>query len=477
MDDRPNILMVMADQLTCALTGAYGHPVVRTPALDGLAGEGVRFDAACTPCPLCTPARSALFSGRYVSRTRTYDNACVLPSDVPTWAHHLRAGGYQTVAAGKLHFVGADQLHGLQRRLTADIYPADFSWTPDADVYEGDDGRSYDKALRAKDAGPCDDSEQLAYDEGVHAAALEFLRCRRDDRPLCLLVSYSHPHPPYLAPRAFWDLYEGCEIALPPGRGIPAGDRTAMERWLHARQGLSPADAGDEQMLRRLHRAYYAMVSYVDDKLGELLAALSAAGLRENTAVLFLSDHGDMLGSRRLVQKRCFFEWSVRVPLIASFPRRWGCGRTVRAPVSLLDVFPTLTQLAGAPEPIDVDGESLLGLLEGPAGERPERVVLSEYHGEWVPRPCFMARRGAFKYVWARGADRQLYDLDNDPQERDDLSARPEHAGVAAELHRAILERFDPEAIEADMLRSRAERRLMRSAMQAGEPTRWDHRP
>ncbi|MHC4718439.1 MAG: choline-sulfatase [Planctomycetota bacterium] len=475
----PNIVILMADQMTAALTGAYGHPTVRTPNLDRLAAAGVRFDAAYSPCPLCTPARTAMMSGRYVSRTRTYDNGAVLSSDVPTWAHHLRAAGYEVVAAGKMHFVGADQLHGFERRLTPDIYPADFSWTPQPlEPCDGADDTTHRKALAARQAGPCDGSEQIDYDENVHARSLEYLRGRADgDRPFCLLVSYSHPHPPYLCPRWFWEMYEDVEIDLPAMTGVARDRQGSMEKWLHSFQGFSPADAADAAMLRRLHRAYYGMVSYVDEKVGQVLAAVEAAGVRDSTAVFFTSDHGDMLGQRRQVQKRLFYEWSARVPLIGSFPGRWPEGVTASAPVNLIDLFPTLTDLTGAPAPIDVDGQSLLPLLTGQAPPHEDRITFSEYHGESVRTCCFMARRGRFKYVYVHGHERQLFDVEADPLEQTNLSADPAHAETEQNLHAAVVERFDVEAIAEDMFRSRAERVLMREAMDSGTPTRWDYRP
>jgi len=475
---RPNIVIIMADQMTAALTGAYGRPVVRTPNLDRLAARGVRFDAAYTPCPLCAPARAAMMSGRYVSRTRTYDNGSVLASDVPTWAHHLRAAGYEVVAAGKMHFVGADQLHGFERRLTPDIYPADFSWTPEPlEPCDGDDARTYLKAANARHAGPCDGSEQIDYDDNVHARSLEFLRTRRPDRPLCLLVSYSHPHPPYLCPRRFWEMYEDADIDPPALTEIPRERQSCMERWLHSFQGFSPADAADTEMLRRLHHAYYGMVSYVDEKVGQILAALAEAQMAETTAVVFTSDHGDMLGQRRQVQKRLFYEWSARVPLIASFPGAWGERATVSAPVSLIDLFPTLTELAGAASPIDVDGRSILPLLTGEAPADEDRTVLSEYHGEGVRGACFMARRGRHKYVYVPAHQKQLFDLQADPLEQTDLADDPAHAQTAQDLHAAIVNRFDVERIAEDIFRSRRERVLMREAMESGTKTRWDYRP
>ena len=476
MSDRPNILIVMADQLTAAMTGAYGHPLVRTPALDALAESGVRFDAAYTPCPLCTPARAAMFSGRHVSRTRTYDNGSILPADVPTFAHYLRAGGYEVVAAGKLHFVGADQLHGLERRLTPDIYPADFEWTPGAEDCSAPDDVSSPKAERARAAGPVETCEQIEYDDDVHARALQFLGGARDtDRPFCLLVSYSHPHPPYLALQRLWDLYEGVDIPLPVDRCLPAEERSAAERWVHCGQGISPADAADDEYLRRIHRAYYAMITYVDEKLAELTAALAAAGLADDTAVLFASDHGDMLGRRRQLQKRLMFEPSVRVPLIGSFPGRWAKGAVIDAPVSLLDVLPTLTELAGTEWLFDVDGFSLLADLAMGRACGPDRTVFAEYEGEWVKAPTFMARRGRHKYVCTYGADEQLFDLESDPLERDNrVQAEPD---VAGELRQAVAANFNAGAIAADMMAACGERRLMHRAMRQGTPTRWDYRP
>jgi len=466
----------MADQLTAAMTGAYGHPLVRTPALNDLAESGVRFDAAYTPCPLCTPARSAMFSGRYVSRTRTYDNGSILPADVPTFAHHLRAGGYEVVASGKLHFVGADQLHGLERRLTPDIYPADFEWTPtDPDDAPPDDVSS-SKAVRARNAGPVETCEQIEYDDNAHAEALRFLGGGRDaNRPFCLLMSYSHPHPPYLAARRLWDSYDGIDIPLPPDRLLPADERSVAERWVHFGQGISPADAGDDEYLRRIHRAYYAMITYVDEKLAELIAALATTGLADDTAVLFASDHGDMLGRRRQLQKRLMFEPSAQIPLIGSFPGRWARGAAIDAPVSLLDVLPTLAELAGVECLHDVDGTSLLTDLTTGKTSNPDRTVFAEYEGEWVKAPTFMARRGRHKYVCTYGADEQLFDLESDPLEGDNrLQAGPD---VAEELRQAVAASFDAAAIAADMLATRGERRLMHRAMQQGTQTKWDYRP
>jgi choline-sulfatase len=458
MPERPNILLVMADQLVPFLTGAYGHRVVQTPALDRLAAEGIRFDAAYTPYPLCSPARAALVTGRYASRLGCYDNASILPADEPTIAHYLTNAGYDTVLTGKMHFVGPDQLHGFRRRLTTDVFPATMDWVPTMDeegrFVRGGHARSY----VPPEVGVRPWTKFLSYDEETHFRALEYLRERarlEPDEPFFLTVSYHHPHDPFHPTQELWDLYEGAEIELPEQRDWEV---SAMDAWANEAHEIDSVDLTDPEALTALRRAYYALVTYVDRKLGELLDAVPA-----DTVVLFTSDHGDMLGERRMVQKRCFYEWSVRVPLLLRLPAGEDAGTTVPHPVSLLDLAPTLLDLAGVEERLPLDGRSLLD-------PDPDRAVLAEYHVEKVRAPCFMARRGSRKLIHVHGHGEQLFDLERDPHEGRGLD---EDAG---DLRGLILAAFDPDAIAADGAASVRRRELIREAM-ARNGTRWDHAP
>src|SRR5689334_12959533 len=162
----PSFLILMADQLTPWALPAYGHRVVKAPHIDALAAEGVVFDAAYCNSPLCAPSRYAFLSGQLPSRTGGYDNAAEFPADIPTFAHYLRRAGYNTVLSGKMHFCGADQLHGFEERLTTDIYPADFGWTPD---WQNPDARPtwYHNMSSVIDAGPCVRTNQLDFDDEV----------------------------------------------------------------------------------------------------------------------------------------------------------------------------------------------------------------------------------------------------------------------------------------------------------------------
>jgi choline-sulfatase len=471
MSQSPNILLVMADQLVPFLTGAYGHPVVQTPNLDRLAAEGIRFDGAYTPYPLCAPARAAFMTGRFSSGLGCYDNAAVLPADEPTVAHYLTNAGYDTVLSGKMHFIGPDQLHGFRTRLTTDVFPAGMDWVPTLDADDrfvrGGHARSY----VPPNVGVGGWTKFLSYDEETHFRALEYLRERTrlasDDR-FFLVVSYHHPHDPFVVTQELWDLYEGAEIDVP--RHPEQIQRSAMDVWANEAHETDAVDLDDPENLRALRRAYYGLVTYVDRKLGELLAALEQTGLAGDTVVVFTSDHGDMLGERRMVQKRCFYEWSVRVPLLLRFPDGRDAGRRVPDPVSLIDVLPTLLDVAGVPaeERLPLPGASLMG-----QGGRP---VFSEYHVEKVRAPCFMVRVGRHKYIYVHGHGSQLFDLEEDPGEWHDLSGDPSLRDVEHALHALVLERFDPERIAADGRASVRRRELIRRAM-ARNGTRWDYSP
>jgi choline-sulfatase len=445
---------------------------VLTPSLDRLAAEGIRFDAAYTPYPLCSPARASFMTGEYASRLGCYDNASVLPADEPTVAHHLTNAGYETVLSGKMHFVGPDQLHGFRRRLTTDVFPATMDWVPTQDeegrFVRGGHARSY----VPPNVGVAPWTKFLSYDEETHFRALEFIRERGrldPDEPFFLVVSYHHPHDPFKVTQELWDLYEGAEIELP---SVPEGlERSAMDVWANEAHETDQVDLTDPASLTALRRSYYGLVTYVDRKLGELVAALEQTGQADDTVVLFTSDHGDMLAERRMVQKRCFYEWSVRIPLVLRFPYREGAGTVVSDPVSLLDVTPTLLDLAAVEtgERLPLPGRSVLEA-------DPQRVVLSEYHVEKVRAPCFMARRGRHKYVLIHGHGSQLFDLDANPGEWENLSGRPEAAAVEEELRAAILAEFDPDRIAADGAASVRRREVIRRAMERNG-TRWDYSP
>jgi choline-sulfatase len=477
MTRRPNILIFMVDQLNGTLFPDGPAPWLHAPNLSALAQRSTRFANAYTASPLCAPARASFMSGQLPRRTRVYDNAAEFASDIPTYAHHLRRAGYQTCLSGKMHFVGPDQLHGFEERLTTDIYPADFGWTPD---YRKPGERIdwwYHNMGSVTGAGVAEITNQLEYDDEVayHAARKVYdLGRGLDERPWMLTVSFTHPHDPYVARRKYSDLYADCPHLDP---GVPAIPYDAQDA--HSRRILDASDwrnfeiSGDD--IRRSRRAYFANISYIDEKIGEVLAALSATRQADGTIVVFLSDHGDMLGERGLWFKMTFFEGSVRVPLMISAPGLPAA--RVDAPVSTLDVLPTLAELAG----IDLaeispwtDGETLAGLSRGAAREKPVRM---EYAAEGSCAPLVALRQDRWKYVHCDLDRPMLFDLDADRHEMTNLAADPAHAGVAAVFAEAIGTYWDMPAFDAEVRQSQARRRVVYEALRNGSYFPWDYQP
>ena len=320
MGDRPHILLVMVDQLAASFLRAYGHPVTKTPTIDRLAETGVVFENAYTPSPLCAPARASFMTGLLPSRTRVYDNSAELASSIPTFAHYLRLEGYRTCLSGKMHFVGADQLHGFEERLTTDVYPGDFGWTPDWSRPGERVDWWYHNMSSVKEAGVAEITNQLEYDDEVAFHAIrrlyDYARFERD-APLFLCVSFSHPHDPYVARQRYWDLYADEDIDLPAAPALPYEELDPHSRRLWDDCAMGDVEITEDDVRASRH-GYYASLSYVDEKIGEVLAAFESCGLADDAVVIFTSDHGDFLGEHGLFYKMSFREHAARVPLVVS---------------------------------------------------------------------------------------------------------------------------------------------------------------
>ncbi len=473
---QPNFLIIVADQLAAQALPAYSHPLVQAPHLSALADKGVLFENAYCNSPLCAPSRAALMSGQLPSHTGVYDNAAELPASIPTFAHYLRALGYQTCLSGKMHFVGPDQLHGFEERLTTDIYPADFGWTPD---WETPDERVswYHNMASVIQAGPCVTTNQLDFDEEVtfHAVRKIYDLVRSaDGRPFCLTVSLTHPHDPYVIAHEYWDRYDHAAIEPPTVAPIAAEQldpHSRRMRWMCAMDEQAPTEA----QIRNARHAYYGAISYVDDKVGEVLRALRATGLDANTIVIFTSDHGDMLGERGLWYKMSFFEWAARIPLIFHAPQRFAA-RRVTQNVSLIDLLPTLVDLAHGAPVTATDGHSLVPLLNGDSDGWPD-VTLSEYLAEGVIAPCLMIRRGNYKYIFNEFDPPQLYDLHADPHELNNLAGQAAYAEVERSFERELDQQWQPAALRTAIIASQRRRRLVDGALRQGRFNAWDFQP
>jgi choline-sulfatase len=478
---KPNLLVVMVDQLS----GTFfpdGGPAgfLHAPHLKAIAERSARFANAYTTSPLCLPARASLAAGQLPSRTRVYDNAAEFAAAIPTFAHHLRRSGYYTCLSGKMHFVGPDQLHGFEERLTTDIYPADFGWTPD---YRKPGERIdwwYHNLGSVTGAGVAETTNQLEYDDEVAFCAQQKLyqlaRASDDEgrRPWCLMVSFTHPHDPYVARRRFWDLYEGCAYLEPEVGSIAFEAQDPHSKRLMLACDYARFEVTEDDV-RRSRRAYFANVSYLDEKIGELVDVLGRTRMQDDTVVVFCADHGDMLGERGLWFKMNFFEGSARVPLTIAGP---GVpAGTHLAPVSLLDLTPTLCDLAGIPADAIapwIDGESLKPVFDGGTRTSP---VLMEYAAEGSYAPLVAIREGDWKYVRCTLDPEQLFNLAKDPRELKNLAGEAAHAATLAKFRAIADARWDLARFDAEVRESQAQRWVVYEALRKGAYTPWDFQP
>lgn len=479
MTDSPNFLILMVDQLTGTFWTDGPAKFLDVPNLRRLHERSVNFSNTYSPSPLCTPARGSFMTGMLPSGTTVYDNAAEFPSNLPTFAHYLRAAGYYTALSGKMHFVGADQLHGFEDRLTTDIYPADFGWTPDWRVPFDRVDWWYHNLSSVTEAGVALTSNQLEYDDEVvfHAKRCLLNIARgRDPRPFCLTASFTHPHDPYTARPEYWAKYEGVDIPEPVVAVINDDQLDPHSRRIHNAVDASKFVVTDENV-KNARRAYCANISYLDDKIGELLNTLDSCGLTENTVVVFVSDHGDMLGERGLWYKMNFFEGAARIPLSIAAPGKFS-PRNVSMPATAMDVLPTLLELAGVSETklaMPLDGQSLVQAALG--NEQADRRVASEYMAEGSVSPMLMLRQGPWKFVHCPDDPMQLFNLEADPNELNNLAEHNEHKETLYHFVDVMNSRWNLEVLDDDIRENQQRRIVCYEALRQGRYTPWDHQP
>ena len=481
-NDKPNILLIMADQMAFDVIGALGHPVVQTPNLDRLADNGAIFGNCYCNSPLCTPSRASFMTGTYVRNNMVFDNGAELTASHPTLMHHLNVAGYDTILAGKMHFVGPDQLHGFTERLTTDIYPADFGWSPDWSLGVCfNDGTGMKKLKRS---GECKWNDQMAYDEGVLYATLSKIRdmgANKSDKPFFLCASFTHPHDPFLMTKEFLALYEKSAIPLPNAPAANYSDMHPYNQWIQKHHGNDTCEITEEDIINS-RRAYYAMVTYFDHMVGAITNELERMGLSDNTLIAITSDHGEMLGEHGMWFKRTFYDHSAKVPLIISWPGNIKHGAKIDEVVSLVDLTATFMEIGQVNErgiwANDMDGDSLVPLLTGNGGQW-KNEALCEYYGEGPIHSMFMYRRGIYKYVYVHKHEPLLFDLERDPHETINLAREPAYAHICRELHEAAASGWDGDEMDSMVLESQRKRKLINQSMSASGKNDygWDYIP
>lgn len=481
-----NILFVMCDQLTAIALRSYGNKVCKTPNIDALAAKGTVFENAYCPYPLCAPSRFAMMTGRLPSKVGAYDNGAEFPASAPTMAHYLRDAGYYTCISGKMHFLGPDQLHGFEDRLTTEVYPASFAWTPnktfddllvDPDKGDGKPHLGVSSVETVADAAPVARSMQLDYDdEVVHRARQHIFDWKRsgDTRPLFMMVSFTQPHDPYVVSQEYWDIHKTEDIDLPRVGGIPSEELDPQSIELRKHYSLDQFEI-TEDIYRRARCGYYGMIAYVDEQLGKLRKTLEEAGVADNTTIVFSSDHGDMIGERGLWFKKTLFDPAVRVPLIVHRPE--ATGHRVSAPVSLIDILPTLVDIAdGNTDRIvtDIEGRSLLPLMNS---DDPDRVTWAEHLDGAVVAPRVMVRKGKWKLVYSEAYPPQFYDMEADPEEVHNLAGTDGAAEPYDECMSIVRQTWDLETLRTDVVQNQKTRMLVHRSLSKGKNFNWDMEP
>ncbi|WP_127519766.1 sulfatase-like hydrolase/transferase [Mesorhizobium sp. Z1-4] len=476
--NRPNILWICTDQQRWDTLSYLGHPGARTPNLDKLARQGVLFDRAYCQSPICTPSRASFLSGKYPIAHGVHKNGNAgFPNHTTLVPKLFRDAGYRTGLIGKLHLSRAEGV--VEERPIDDGYD-EFYWShhPDPDWPEKHDYHDWLKDKGIDAAAIYDPSR--AYGAGVDSnlhqtrwagdRAKSFIR-RHKGKPWFLSMNLFDPHPPFDPPleylkkfdrnkmpgpifaesdiahqQRFVDVDQQARVAIDPRRGDPDNQlyEGTPERDASATHDTPP----DIYDAKQIQACYHAMIAFIDDMVGELMDELDLTGQRGDTIVLFMSDHGELLGDHGLIYKGCrFYEGLTRVPMMFSWPEKIRDGVISRALVELVDIPQTLLEAAGLPEPLGMQGRSLYPLLSGvlPADRHKSHVLCEYFDALGLPEGrksrATMYFDGRYKLCIYHGVDLgELYDLQQDPQELNDLWESPDFAELRCRL---IAKHFD----------------------------------
>jgi uncharacterized sulfatase len=449
-DKRMNVLFIAVDDMNNDL-GCYGHQLVKSPNIDRLAARGVRFEHAYCQFPLCSPSRSSLMTGLRPGTTRVFDLQYHFRQDLPdveTLPQMFMKAGYYAGRVGKIYHYGnpndigtsglddpaswQEHVNPAGRDKTA-LEPDVMNYTP------RNKGLGSAMAFLADKQGK--DEEHT--DGKVATEAIRLLEAHKD-KPFFLGVGFYKPHCPWITPGKYFDMYDMNAITLP--KIAPDFQKNAVEAALLSTKPW-PYKGVTFDQARECKRAYYAAISFVDAQIGRVLDAVDRLGLRDNTIIVFWSDHGYHLGEHGLWMKQSVYEESARVPLIICVPGLNSAGQMSARTVELVDLYPTLADLAGLTPPKGLEGFSVRSLLENPQAEWVHAAYTQVQRNTY---PGYSVRTERWRYTeWDDGAKgRELYDHQADPQELHNLASDPQSASVVAELQ-ALMKKNWPARIAA----------------------------
>ena len=447
-DRRPNVLFIISDDLNTSL-GCYGHPMVKTPNIDRLAARGVRFDKAYCQFPLCGPSRNSMLCGLYPNATGIHRNSEIFRQTIPK--HHslsqaFRLEGYFAGRIGKLYHYNVPKSVGTNGHddpgsWELELNPAGCDrLEEEGEIFSLKPG-SFGGTLSWY-ASPQSDEEHT---DGMLASDAEWVleRCARDkERPFFLAVGFYRPHTPYVAPDTYFEGYPEAEMPVVQGVEEDVKDLPAMALGSHKKEH----DLLNDDLRRKAVQAYFASISFMDAQVGKVLDALERLGLAENTIVVFTSDHGYHLGEHGLWQKMSLFEQSARVPLILAGPGIPSKGAKAETPVGLIDLYPTLTEMCDVQSPENLQGQSLVSILNNPTETGRGWSLTQVTRRRTGPKKNWVygytLRTDRWRYTeWDNGDEgRELYDHDQDSLEQTNLIESGDHAETIESLESLMKE-------------------------------------
>lgn len=452
MSRAPNILVVMSDQHSRDVTGCYGNRMVQTPNLDALAARGTRFAKSYCNAPICVPSRASLATGLHIHEIPSWDNADPYHGQRTSFMHRAHAAGADTVSIGKLHFRSSDDDTGFDEEIVP-MHVAGGTGTFTSLLRdELPRVTSAGDLIRNAGAGI---SSYTRYDAEIRDNAVAWLEARgasADAKPFLLFVSFTNPHPPFVAPPDLFEMYRRADLPWPVA--FARGERPEHPGLAGFRRSFDLEDGFSAEQLRAVTAAYYANVTAMDANVGAVFDALGRAGLADDTVVVYASDHGESLGSKGLFSKCNMYEQSIGVPIIVAGPGV-PAGRTSGTPAQLLDIYPTVVDVLG-PLSTEADGRRMGRSLRALANEGDQqRWILAQQHSAGVTSGLFALTDGHTKLVRHLDAPDMLFDLDTDPDELVDLGA---DTALTASLHRRLEAMVDTDTVDRAAKASQARR-------------------
>ncbi len=481
MADRPNILLISTDHWPAALLGAAGHPMIQTPTLDSLARSGIRFTNAYAECPVCIPARRTLMTG---TSPRSHGDRVAeekpMP-ELPTLAQTFREAGYQTYAVGKLHVYPQRDRIGFDDVLLDEEGRTQYGVVDDYEAFladQGYPGQQFLHGMSNNEYGwrPWHLPEQTHPTNWATRQLVRTIKRRDPTRPAFWFLSYRHPHPPLVPLQLYLDLYRQLDL-----HQQPASDKPYMSDWIDGdstfaiRRRQARHEGMSDVQIRLARTAFYALCTQIDHQLRVLIGTLREEGLLDETILLFTSDHGDMLGNHGIWAKRLFYESVANIPMIlvgVDADDRVGANRTDDRLVGWQDIMPTLLELAGIEVPETVEGISMVG------EERREWLYGEVGENSSATR---MIHDGRHKLIYYPvGNRRQLFDLEEDPNELRDLSDSPTYQQVLTRLTELLIGQFyggDEAWVEGGQLVGLPDRAFVAGPSKQLSGQRGDHFP